>query len=53
MNLISTCTNINAPPDSCGWVKPSIVAEEDKLMTATTRALLAYYEMYEEIFRHD
>ena len=35
---------INAPADGCGWVKPISVAEEDRLTTATKRALLAHNE---------
>ena len=47
-SLISACGSINAPPDGCGWVKPIIVAEEDRLTTATKRALLAHNELCEE-----
>ena len=53
MNLISACTNINAPADGCEWIRPIIVAEADKLTTATKRALLAHNELYEEFCRHD
>ena len=48
MSLISPCANINAPADSCGWVKPISVAEEDRLTTATKRALLAHNESWSE-----
>ena len=47
-SLISACANINAPADSCGWVKPIVVAEEDRLTTATKRALLAHNEGWTE-----
>ncbi|MFP6726230.1 MAG: hypothetical protein VCB63_05200 [Alphaproteobacteria bacterium] len=52
-NLIAACANINAPVAGCKWVRPIIVAKEDKLTTATTRALLAHNEMYEEFYRDD
>ena len=48
MNLISACGSINAPADGCGWVKPISVAEEDRLTTATKRALLAHNEAWTE-----
>ena len=48
MSLISACANINAPADGCGWVKPISVAEEDRLTTATKRALLAHNESWSE-----
>jgi len=48
MNLIVGCANINAPADGCGWVKPISVAEEDRLTTATKRALLAHNEAWSE-----
>ena len=44
MNWIAACDSINAPADGCGWVKPIIVAEEDRLTTATKQALLAHNE---------
>ena len=48
MNLIAGCANINAPADGCGWVKPISVAEEDRLTTATKRALLVRNEAWTE-----
>ena len=48
MTLIAGCANINAPADGCGWVKPISVAEEDRLTTATKRALLAHNEAWTE-----
>jgi len=48
MNLIAGCANINAPADGCGWVKPISVAEEDRLTTATKRALLVHNEAWTE-----
>ena len=48
MNLISACASINAPVAGCEWVKPIIVAEEDKLATATKRASPAHYEAWSE-----
>ena len=48
MTLIVGCANINAPVDGCGWVKPISVAEEDRLTTATKRALLAHDEAWSE-----
>ena len=48
MTLIAGCANINAPADGCGWVKPISVAEEDRLTTATKRALLAHNESWSE-----
>ena len=53
MNLIAACANINAPVAGCEWVRPIIVAEADKLTTATTRVLLTHNEMYEEFCRDD
>ena len=44
MSLTAACASIDAPPDGCGWVKPISVAEEDRLTTATKRALLAHNE---------
>ena len=48
MNLIAACGSINAPPDGCGWVKPIVVEEADRLTTATKRALLAHNEAWTE-----
>ena len=48
MNLIVGCANINAPVGGCEWVKPISVAEEDRLTTATRRALLAHNEAWTE-----
>jgi hypothetical protein len=48
MTLIAGCANINAPADGCEWVKPISVAEEDRLTTATKRALLAHNEAWSE-----
>jgi len=48
MNLIFACGSINAPADGCGWEKPISVAEEDRLTTATKRALLAHNEAWSE-----
>ena len=48
MNLISACANINAPAGGCEWVQLIIVAEEDRLTTATKRALLAHNEAWSE-----
>jgi len=42
MSWIAACANINAPVAGCEWVRPTIVAEGDRLTTATKRALLAY-----------
>ena len=53
MSLAAAGANINAPAAGCEWVRPIIVAEADKLTTATTRVLLAHNEMYEEFCRDD
>jgi len=37
----------------CGWIKPITVAEEDKLTTATKRALLAHNETQTEFSKLD
>ena len=42
MSLIAGCANINAPADGSEWVRPIILAEEDRLRTATKQALLAH-----------
>ena len=47
-SLISACAIINESPDGCRWVKPIIVAEEDRLATATKQALLAHNEAWTE-----
>jgi hypothetical protein len=48
MTLTASCANINAPAGGCGWVKPISVAEEDRLTTATKRALLTHNEAWSE-----
>ena len=48
MSLISACASISAPAGGCEWVKPIIVAEDDRLTTATKRALLAHNEAWSE-----
>ena len=53
MNWIAACDSINAPVAGCEWIRPISVAEEDRLTTATKRALLAHNELYEEICRDD
>ena len=50
-SLISACAKINAPPDGCGWVKLIIVAEEDRLTTATKQALLAHNKAWTEFWK--
>ena len=51
--LISGRAKFNAPVAGYEWVRPIIVAKADKLTTATKRALLAHYELYEEFCRDD
>ena len=53
MDLISACANISAPSGGCEWVKPIILAEKDKLTTATKRALLAHNEAWTEFSKLD
>jgi len=53
MDLISACTNISAPGGGCDWAKPIILAEKDKLTTATKRALLAHNEAQNEFSKLD
>ena len=48
MSLTAACASIDVPPDGCGWVRPIILAEEDRLTTATKRALLAHNEAWTE-----
>ena len=48
MTLIAGCANINAPAGGCEWVKPISVTEEDRLTTATKRALLSHNEAWSE-----
>ena len=44
MFSVSGCAGINAPVAGCEWVRPIILAEDDRLTTATMRALLAHNE---------
>ena len=51
MSLISACAKINATPDGCGRAKTIIVAEEDRLTTATKQALLAHNEAWTKFWK--
>ena len=42
MLSVSGCPNIDAPVAGCEWVRPIILADDDRLTTATMRALLAH-----------
>ena len=53
MSLTAACACIDAPADGCEWIRPISVAEEDRLTTATKRALLAHNELYEEFCGDD
>ena len=45
MMSVSGCANIDAPVVAgCEWVRPIILAEDDRLTTETIRALLAHNE---------
>ena len=48
MSLTAGYASIDAPAGGCEWVRPIILAEEDRLTTATKRALLAYNEAWTE-----
>ena len=51
MNLIAACGSITSPVAGCEWIRPISVAEEDKLTTATKRALLAHNDAWSEFCR--
>ena len=44
MLSVSGCANIDAPVAGCEWVRPIILADDDRLTAATMRALLAHNE---------
>ena len=44
MLSVSGCADINAPVAEYEWVRPIILAEDDRLTTATMRTLLAHNE---------
>ena len=44
MLFVSGCANIDAPVAGCEWVRPIILADDDRPTTATMRALLAHNE---------
>jgi hypothetical protein len=44
MLSVSGCANIDAPVAGCEWVRPIILADDDRLTTLTMRALLAHNE---------
>jgi hypothetical protein len=48
MFSVSGCASIDAPAAGCEWVRPIILAEDDRLTTATMRALLAHNEAVAE-----
>ena len=47
INTLAGVTKITGL-SGCGWIKPITVAEEDRLTTATKRALLAHNEAWSE-----
>ncbi|MFP6709846.1 MAG: hypothetical protein VCE75_28245, partial [Alphaproteobacteria bacterium] len=44
MFSVGGCANIDAPAAGCEWVRPIILADDDRLTTATMPALLAHNE---------
>ena len=44
MLSVSVRANIDAPVAGCEWVRPIILAEDNRLTTATMRAVLAHNE---------
>ena len=44
MVSVGGCDNIDAPVAECEWVRPISLVEDDRLTTATMRALLAHNE---------
>ncbi len=51
MNWIAARDDINALAGGCGWVQPIIVAEDDRLTTATKRKFLAHNEAWLEFYK--
>ena len=51
MSLTAACASTAAPVAGCEWIRPIILAEDDRLTTETKRALLAHNEMYEKFYK--
>ncbi len=50
-NLTAGCASLDAPVAGCEWIRPIILAEDDRLTTGTKRVLLAYNEAWAEFWQ--